>query len=179
MRKKLFSLRVRQAEGLEGNIGVRFGTTNVMKPELYGRRRFVQVLAGATAVGIEPGNFAPPNRAWDEARAIVRSGRLGRIVFSLASFHGSSRGSLFAIAGRVQFVVGEAAPLAVSCQGSRLGEAGSFFATFRYPAFVASFERVHRAAERTVIHGSLATLAIDASGCSVWAVESGRKLEAV
>ena len=143
------------------------GTKNVMEPKRCGRRRFVQFAGGAMAAAIEAGSFAAPNRAWDEARDVVRSGRLGKVALCRASFPGGSRDRLFAIADRVQFVMGEA-PLAVSWQTRPSEKTETLIATFRYPTFIASFEHARGPAERVVICGSRATLAIDACGCSLW-----------
>jgi hypothetical protein len=138
-----------------------------MERKPCGRRPFVQIVGGAMAAAIEAGSFTAPDRAWDEARDVLRSGRLGRVALCRASFPSGSRDRLSAIADRVQFVMGEA-PLAASWQTRPSETPGALIATFRYPTFIASFEQVRGPAERVVICGSRATLAIDAGGCSLW-----------
>jgi len=133
-----------------------------MSEKRQDRRCFLLVAGGAVAgAWIPPAGWKMPFRpspVWQRARTVVRSGQLGRIAFCRSVL--GCRDSLLAAIDCVRFVFDGAEPVCVSAQAGPPGQRGSVIATFRYPAFVASFEQRAGAAENTVICGAAATLAI-------------------
>jgi hypothetical protein len=114
------------------------------------RREFLRTGCGALSIGAA---VRRPGRIWREAREIVRSGRLGDVAFCRMVDGGVRAVDL------VQFVFDGAMPVSVS-------ELGGGRATFRYPGFVASYER--EGSGGVWFCGSEGTLAVDGDGLRIF-----------
>ena len=101
---------------------------------------------------VQAGTVWRSSRPFQDARRAVRSGDLGEIVFCRAF-----AASPLHLMDLLQFTFDEAVPASVAVQGSR----GNLLAVFRYPGFVASYERRGTADPAIAFHGSTATLLVD------------------
>jgi hypothetical protein len=119
------------------------------------RREFIKGVLSALAIA------GPVERG---AREIVRSGELGEVRFCrMAGTEGQGREML----AFVQFVLGPARPLSVESQGA----AETMRATFRYPAFVASYERTGAGEDGIWFYGSEGTLRVNGNGLRLWTAD--------
>jgi predicted dehydrogenase len=99
-----------------------------------------------------------------KAREMVRSGALGEVRFCRA-FEAATTDGGVQLMDIVQFAFDEAMPVSITAQGSA---PGTMLATFRYPGFVASYERRPGGAYGTAFHGTKATLMVNrAAGAHV------------
>jgi predicted dehydrogenase len=99
-----------------------------------------------------------------KAREMVRSGALGEVRFCRA-FEAATTDGGVQLMDILQFAFDETMPVSVTAQGSA---AGTMLATFRYPGFVASYERRPGESYGTAFHGTKATLMVNrAAGAHV------------
>jgi predicted dehydrogenase len=105
---------------------------------------------------VQAGTIWRSSRSVQEARRAVRRGDLGDIVFCRA-FEGRGSACSLHLIDLLQFIPGDDAPASVAVQGSR----GNLLATFRYPRFVASYERRGNGEPAIALHGATATLLVD------------------
>jgi predicted dehydrogenase len=117
---------------------------------------------------VQTGTVQRSGATLQRVREIVRSGELGEIAFCRA-FQACAAGDAVAdgavhLMDSIQFAFDEAMPVSVSAQGA----ADTMLATFRYPGFVASYERRPAGqsplASGIAFHGTRATLLVDRRG---------------
>ena len=92
-----------------------------------------------------------------KAREMVGSGALGEVRFCRAFQAAATDGGVH-LMDIIQFAFDEAMPVSITAQGCT---PGTMLATFRYPGFIASYERSPGAASGTAFHGSEATLMVN------------------
>jgi predicted dehydrogenase len=119
---------------------------------------------------VQAGTALRSGVAFRKARKTVRSGELGAVAFCRVT----GANDPMALIDLVQFLFDEAAPISVDAQVG----VGTANITFRYPAFIASYQSppgpAPTTAWRVSIHGSRATLALNRGGYSVFPVDRGR-----
>jgi predicted dehydrogenase len=100
------------------------------------------------------------------AREMVKSGALGEVRFCRA-FQAAMTDEGVHLLDIVQFAFDEAMPLSVTAQGGKFYKDGNvetpdtMLATFRYPGFVASYERRPGHTYGAAFHGAKATLMVN------------------
>jgi predicted dehydrogenase len=92
-----------------------------------------------------------------KAREMVQSGALGEVRFCRAFQAATTDGGVH-LMDIVQFAFDEAMPVSITAQGNA---PDTMLATFRYPGFVASYERRPGNAYGTAFHGTKATLMVN------------------
>ena len=92
-----------------------------------------------------------------KAREMVGSGALGEVRFCRAFEAATTDGGVH-LMDIVQFAFDEAMPVSISAQG---GAPDNMLATFRYPGFVASYERRAGNPYGVAFHGTKATLIVN------------------
>jgi len=102
---------------------------------------------------------------YQKAREVVRSGELGAVAFC----HATGANDPMLLIDLVQFLFDEAAPVSLDAQVG----VGAVDITFRYPAFVASYQSLP-GPWGVSIHGTRATLAVNRAGYSLFPGENGR-----
>jgi len=113
---------------------------------------------------VQAGTVARSGAPVQKAREMVRSGALGEVRFCRA-FEAATTDGGVQLMDIVQFAFDEAMPVSITAQGSA---PGTMLATFRYPGFVASYERRPGGAYGTAFHGTKATLMVNrAAGAHV------------
>lgn len=101
---------------------------------------------------VQAGTFWRSSRPFQEARRAVRHGELGEVVFCRAFESGECARPVH-LMDLLQFTFDEAMPVSAAAQGS----CGNRQATFRYPAFVASYESRGAGEPAIAFHGARAT----------------------
>jgi predicted dehydrogenase len=113
---------------------------------------------------VQAGTVARSGAPAQKAREMVRSGALGEVRFCRAFQAATTDGGVH-LMDIVQFAFDEAIPVSVTAQGNA---PDTMLATFRYPGFVASYERRPGNAYGTAFHGTKATLMVNrAAGAHV------------
>jgi predicted dehydrogenase len=113
---------------------------------------------------VQAGTAARSGAPAQKAREMVRSGALGEVRFCRA-FEAATTDGGVQLMDILQFAFDETMPVSVTAQGSA---AGTMLATFRYPGFVASYERRPGESYGTAFHGTKATLMVNrAAGAHV------------
>ncbi len=116
---------------------------------------------------VQAGTVQRSGAVLQRAREIVRSGELGAINFCAASRSGDPRPDRrIDLIDAIQFAFNEAMPVSVSAQGGIL-------ATYRYPGFVAAYERraAGKRADGVAFYGARDTLVVN--------LETSRQLAAM
>ena len=106
---------------------------------------------------VQAGTVARSGAPAQKAREMVRSGALGEVRFCRA-FEAATTDGGVQLMDIVQFAFDEAMPVSITAQGSA---PGTMLATFRYPGFVASYERRPGETYGTAFHGTKATLIVN------------------
>jgi predicted dehydrogenase len=109
---------------------------------------------------VQAGTTARSGGLFRKVRAMVKGGELGEIGFCRVAEAGIEQ-QLHPM-DMLQGAFDEAMPVTISAQA---GTSGAMLATYRYPGFVASYERRGVSAASSVsFHGSRATLMVDGAG---------------
>jgi len=103
-----------------------------------------------------------------KAREIIKSGTLGEVAYCRTAGYGVDSLDF------VQFAFDEAMPSSISAQGGKTYTA----ATYRYPGFVAAYERGDRNRGGTIFHGADATLLVNRDGYWIWRARGAQPVEA-
>ena len=105
---------------------------------------------------VQAGTVERSGAAVQKARETVKSGALGEVRFCRAFEAATTDGGVHSM-DIVQFAFDEAMPFSVTAQGTP----DTMLATFRYPGFVASYERRAGNTYGTAFHGTKATLIVN------------------
>jgi predicted dehydrogenase len=120
-----------------------------------------------------------------KAREIVKSGELGNVTFCRASQAAVAGGAGtdwgLHLIDIIQFVFDEAMPLSVTAQGGKFHATDNretphtLQATYRYPGFVASYERLQAGKNGVAFHGTNATLMVSRAGYRLYPNDKNTK----
>jgi predicted dehydrogenase len=118
---------------------------------------------------VQAGTVQRSGASFQKAREMVKSGALGEVRFCRTSDYpgGAITDAGVHLIDIVQFAFDEAMPVSVTAQGGKfyaddnVETPDTMLATFRYPGFVASYERSTGNAYGIAFHGTKATLMVN------------------
>jgi predicted dehydrogenase len=106
---------------------------------------------------VQAGTVERSDASVQKAREMVRSGALGEVRFCRAFQAATTDGGVH-LMDIIQFAFDETMPVSITAQG---GAPETMLATFRYPGFIASYERRPGNTYGTAFHGTKATLIVN------------------
>jgi predicted dehydrogenase len=128
---------------------------------------------------VQAGTIQRSGETLIEAREMVKSGDLGDVTFCRAVQASVARGGMadwgLHLIDTIQFVFDEAMPLSVTAQGNQ-DTPDTLRATYRYPGFVGSYEKLHNGNNGVTFHGTKATLIVSRDGNCLYPNNKSPKL---